>query len=146
MSDVDVDHVEPTGRSGLIRWVVLLVLLPGVVVGALAIGRSLADDDEGFRIEDAADATSFDHEYLIPLGTADRIAAGEEVAIVPRELVVHVGESIRIVNEDEQGHQVGIFYVGPGQTLTQRFRSAGELENSCTVHPSGAFTLRVLDP
>ncbi len=58
--------------------------------------------------EAGADA-EFEHDYTIPLGTADRIDAGESVEIVPREMVVEVGESIRIVNEDDEGHIVGVF-------------------------------------
>ena len=56
-----------------------------------------------------------------------------------------VGESIRIVNDDVVGHVVGVFYVGAGETLTQRFDSPGELSGECSVHPSGSFTLRIVE-
>jgi plastocyanin len=88
-------------------------------------------------------AVSFDYDYLIPVGTADRISDGESVEILPAELTVHVGEVIRIINEDDEGHFVGIFYVGSGETVTQRFTSAGEFVGACSVHPSGQLTLEV---
>ena len=88
-------------------------------------------------------ATVFDYDYLIPEGTADDIEAGEVVVILPAELSVHVGEVIRIVNEDDEGHFVGIFFVGPGETVTQRFANAGEFQGACSVHPSGRLTLLV---
>jgi hypothetical protein len=124
----------------------LLVLIPVVVIGGFVLGRSMGGDgiaSDGIEIEGAADASSFEHDYLIPPGTASRIAAGAEVEIVPAELVVTVGDAIRIVNNDTEDHIVGVFFVAAGETLTQRFNSVGVLEGECSVHPSGAFTLRV---
>jgi plastocyanin len=97
------------------------------------------------RVSDADDVTVFDYDYVIPPGTADRIAAGDDIEIIPQELVMEVGQSIRITNHDDVGHVVGVFYVGAGETLTQRFDSPGELSGECTVHPSGSFTLRVVE-
>ncbi len=133
------------------RALVFAVLVPVVVVAALwLVTAGGGGDDDATRstgdaivVGDVDDDATFEHDFTIPLGTADRIAAGEEVEIVPREMVVRVGESIRIVNDDDQGHIVGVFYVGAGETLTKRFESVGVLEGECTVHPSGAFTLRV---
>jgi plastocyanin len=125
--------------------VVLLTLVPAVVVGGLLVGRAMRGDDiaSGIQVESADDADEFAHDYLIPAGTADRIAAGAEVEIVPAELVVKVGDAIRIVNDDSEDHVVGVFFVAAGETLTQRFNSVAVLEGECSVHPSGAFTLRV---
>ncbi len=124
---------------------VLLVLVPLVIVAGLMIGRAVRPDDEADTIGIAnatADAT-FEHEYLIPAGTAEQIAGGAQIDIVPRELTVHVGESIRIVNDDSEGHVVGVFYVGAGETLTKQFTAPGELSGSCTVHSDGEITLLV---
>lgn len=128
-----------------VQQVILIVLVPVVIVGALFIGRASGDDDTGgVQVADATDATVFEHDYTIPAGTADRIEAGEVVEIVPRELTVEVGEAIRIVNDDDEGHVVGVFFVGAGETMTQRFTAPGELSGSCSVHSDGEFTLRVV--
>ena len=119
------------------RQLALLVLAPVVAIGGLLVGRAALDSDppaDGIGVERADDETTFEHDYVIPLGTAERIDAGEEIEIVPGELVVRVGEAIRIVR---------VFYVAAGETLTQRFSREGVLEGQCSVHPSGAFTLRV---
>lgn len=123
----------------------LAVLIPLVVVGALLIGRAVrpGGDSAGVGIGAADDVTAFEYDYYIPAGTAARIARGEQVDLVPRELTVQVGEAIRIVNDDDEGHVVGVFYVGPGESLTKRFTAPGELSGSCTVHSAGEFTLRV---
>ncbi|MEZ5296649.1 MAG: hypothetical protein R2697_10390 [Ilumatobacteraceae bacterium] len=133
--------------SSRARLVALLLLVPIVVVAGFLLGSRGGDDDDtssgAIVVSDVSDDDTFAEDFVIPAGTADRIAAGEEVEIVPQELVMHVGDSIRIVNEDDVGHVVGVFYVGAGETLTQRFDTPGELSGECSVHPSGSFTLRV---
>jgi hypothetical protein len=117
------------------------------VLGLAAVAGCGADEpsSETVVVTDIDDTGEFDHDYLIPLGTAAQIDAGVEVEIVPEVLEVEVGDSIRIVNEDTEGHVVGVFYVGAGETLTQRFDSPGTLSGECSVHPSGTFTLRVVE-
>ncbi len=125
----------------------LIILVPVVIVSGLLLGRSFngSSDDSPASVEitGADDATEFAHDFTIPPGTAGRIAAGEEIEIVPAELIVKVGEAIRITNNDSADHIVGVFFVASGETLTQRFNSEGVLSGECSVHPSGAFTLRV---
>lgn len=128
------------------QWLLLAVLVPTVSVVSILVGRALREDEpaSGVQLVSASELERFEHEYRIPPGTADRIAAGEAIEIVPRELEVRVGESIRIVNDDTEGHVVGVFFVGAGETLSQRFTAPGELSGDCTVHSSGEFTLRVV--
>lgn len=130
-----------------VQVVVLAILVPVVLVGAYLIGSNLGDDETpaGIDVTSADDATEFEHDFVIPAGTAERIEAGEEIEIVPAELVVEVGDALRIVNEDSADHIVGVFFVAAGETLTQRFNSEAVLEGECSVHPSGAFTLRVVE-
>lgn len=126
--------------------VTLIVLIPIVIVSGLLLGRALGssgDSPAGLDISSADDATEFAYDFTIPPGTAGRIAAGEEIEIMPAELIVKVGDAIRITNNDSADHVVGVFFVASGETLTQRFNSEGVLSGECSVHPSGAFTLRV---
>lgn len=122
-----------------VRFILAILIAATLLLAACGAERdsALITDDPG--------AVSFDYDYLIPLGTGDQIGAGEPVAILPAELIVRVGEVIRIVNEDDEGHFVGIFFVGAGETVTQRFASAGEFVGACSVHPSGQLTLEVLE-
>lgn len=116
---------------------------------ALLLAASLlpacASGDQGPLIVSDAGTANADYEYVIPAGTWDRINSGEPVEILPERLEVKVGETIRIVNEDDEGHFVGIFYVGAGETVTQRFSSPGEFHGQCTVHPSGEIALIVTE-
>lgn len=128
------------------QWIALIVIIPAVLVGGLLVARAVRPDDsssETIQVEAADGVADFEYDYLIPPGTASRIAAGQVVEIVPAELVVHVGDSIRITNNDSEDHIVGAFFVAAGEVLTQRFKSVGTLEGACSVHPSGSFVLRV---
>lgn len=127
------------------QWIVLAILVPVVLVGGIVIGRTLRPDSSApsVQIASAADRTEFEHDYVIPSGTAQQISDGEAIEIVPSTLTVRVGDSIRIVNEDVTDHVVGIFFVRSGETLTQQFASPGELSGQCSVHAGGEFTVVV---
>lgn len=140
---------EPIRRAGMTRrqWLALALIVPVVLIGAFVAARAVGGDDGprvGMRLAEA-DVEDADWFYRIPAGTADRIAAGEAVEIVPAELTVELGDTIRIVNDDTSAHIVGVFFVGAGETVTQQFQSVGVLEGECSVHPSGSFSLRVVD-
>ena len=122
-------------------WMIRLGAI-AIALALFAVGCSSDDRSGPLVVEDPA-ATNFDYDYLIPAGTGERYDAGEFIEILPAELEVSVGEVLRIVNEDERDHLVGPFFVGAGETLTQRFSTAGEFEGLCTVHPSGQFILIV---
>ncbi len=117
-------------------------VLPFLLFLVVAACGGDADRDGALVVEDPT-AMEVDYEYLIPLGTGERFDAGEVVEILPGEMTVRVGEVMRIVNQDDRQHLIGPFFVGPGETLTQPFASAGEFTGLCTVHPSGEFVLRV---
>ncbi|MDJ0961524.1 MAG: hypothetical protein QNJ88_12765 [Acidimicrobiia bacterium] len=112
-------------------------------IGVILMLGACGADEAGPLIERGDEAAAADYLYLIPDGTAELMAEGEQVEIIPGNLDVRVGEVIRVVNEDDEGHFVGIFYVGPGETVTQRFASPGEFEGNCTIHPSGRLVLTV---
>ena len=133
--------------SSRTRLVAILLLIPLVILGGYLLGSRSGNDGGSVSdgVSDVGDDVEFAEDFVIPAGTAEQIEAGEEVEIVPQELVMETGESIRIVNEDDVGHVVGVFYVGAGETLTQRFDTPGELSGECSVHPSGSFTLRVVE-
>ncbi len=128
------------------RWrfgfVVAIALIAGVALGATVLN----DDAPRPGLSAAEDDAPADYDYVIPVGTGERIDAGERIDILPAKLQVTVGESIRITNDDSRGHVVGVFYVGAGETLTQSFTAPGVLTGECTVHSSGVFTLTVVEP
>lgn len=123
------------------------IALLGLVLVPAACGSDAADS-RASNLEPVpvtAIPGPYDFDYTIPLGTATRLGRGEDVAVIPDALTAKVGQTIRIVNLDDFSHEVGTFYVLKGSTLTYRFTTAGVFKGTCTTHPSGEFTLTVLD-
>lgn len=94
-------------------------------------------------VEPAGVETVADFSFTVPLGTHDRVAAGEDVDVFPDELSAHVGQVLRLVNNDTEPLTVGPFYVGAGETLVQRFTREGLYQGVCTVHADGQVVIRV---
>jgi hypothetical protein len=82
---------------------------------------------------------------VIPRGTAERIAAGERVELLPADLRFRLRDTLVVVNDDDTTHQVGPFTVAAGQRLEKRFSEAATLEGSCSLHPSGSITIEITD-
>ena len=119
---------------------VVSVLAAACTVGAVAGCGDDASQPATVAVS-IADTATF--EYVIPAGAGEALDAGTPLEILPAELQVNVGDTIRIENRDDRGHTVGPFFVGANETLTQRFSTPGEFEGGCTVHPSGELVLIV---
>lgn len=122
---MSADVQRPSRRPLLLA---LIVVAPALAFLALAYVLSLGS--EQIVIE-------------VPHGTAQRIADGERVELIPARLEVSVGDSLEIRNLDDTVHEVGPYTVDAGQTLHQTFTSPGTIQGLCTLHPSGAITIVV---
>lgn len=118
---------RPSARRHAL-WLVLLVAGPALAFLAIAFLLNLGS--EHLIIE-------------VPHGTADRIAAGERVELLPARLEVSVGDTLEIRNLDDAIHEVGPYTVDAGQTLRQTFQSPGTIHGLCSLHPDGAITIVV---
>lgn len=129
----DHEHEDAPGSAAGAdgRWrSVLLALVLVASLAALVLVIQSQGSSEVVRVAVAA-------------GTAERIADGEALELLPPTLEVTVGDRLEIVNDDDVTHQVGPYTVAPGQTLRQSFTSPGTLEGACTLHPSGAIRIVV---
>ena len=130
MTDIHRPTTAVSSRRAPMRVIISMLLIGLVGLAAAGCGGS-----------DAAEQPTYS--YVIPAGAGDRIEQGEPLDILPRELVAQLNETIIIVNEDDQAHLLGPWFVGAGETLRQRFTTEGVFEDKCTVHPSGQFTVVV---
>jgi hypothetical protein len=83
------------------------------------------------------------HTFEIPPGTAARVAAGEDVEVLPENLAFKVRDRLVVVNHDDTVHYVGAFPIAPGQTLDKRFGDAVSLSGFCSLHASGRLTIDI---
>lgn len=74
--------------------------------------------------------------FVVPSGTAQRLAAGEELQLFPDNIVLeqHGQDTLVIHNADSAPIQVGPYKIGPGQRFTQRFYNKGTYALSCSLH------------
>lgn len=125
-------------RNRLAALLLTILTVPGLA--------TCADDDPVYDLRDGASARGeADYVFVIPLGSRDQIDAGLPVEILPSRLDVTVGETIEIVNNDDENHLVGPYFIGAGETLRQQFSSPGRLEGVCTVHPSGEIVVNIAE-
>lgn len=82
----------------------------------------------------------------IPRGTGARIDRGERVDVIPRRLVAHAGDTLRVVNRDTRDHTIGPFFVSAGQTMETALATAGTYTGACSLHPSSKLEIVVLPP
>jgi plastocyanin len=118
----------------------------GVALVAVALSAISCGDGGSDAAGSPADSLipgPYDHDFTIPEGTAARIAAGDDVEVMPPELDAKVGETIRIVNDDVKSHTIGSFYVLAGTTLTYRFSTTGVFQGECSTHTNNQFVLKV---
>lgn len=123
-----------TPRQRLLTTV--LVALLGFAVASCGIVGG-----EGDGTGDGPELPTFD--YVIPAGSHARLEAGERLEILPAEMEAELNDTIQIVNLDDRPHILGPWFVGPGETLRQRFVTTGVFEGWCSVHPSGQFSITV---
>jgi len=129
--------ISPRPTHSTVGFAALLIaLLGGALVGC-------GDDASQPGTEAVSNSETATLEYVIPVGAGEALDAGTPLEILPAELEVDVGDTIRIENLDDRGHTVGPFFVGANETLTQRFSTPGEFEGVCTVHSSGQLVLIV---
>ncbi|MEM8619172.1 MAG: hypothetical protein AAGF73_05585 [Actinomycetota bacterium] len=81
--------------------------------------------------------------FVIPDGSAERVEQGEKLDILPATLEADLNDTIVIRNEDHHPHFLGPWFLGPRETLRQRFTTVGVFEGTCSVHPSGEFAVVV---
>jgi hypothetical protein len=83
--------------------------------------------------------------YVIPKGTARRIAAGEAVQALPQRLRFTVGvrDVLVLRNEDDQPQSFGPVLLAPGQTYRVPFRAPATFDFACSAHDEGQITIVV---
>ncbi|WP_419842758.1 hypothetical protein [Candidatus Poriferisodalis sp.] len=83
------------------------------------------------------------HVIDIPHGTAERLASGEDVEIIPEELEFRMRDALVIVNRDSVKHTIGPFEVEPGETFERTFGEAAAFAGYCSLHPAGSIRISV---
>jgi len=124
-------------RVPRIPWRWALCLIAGVgLAGSISAASWIALSDGPLR-------DSQNVEVRIPAGTAEAIARGAAVSVIPADLSLVQGDRLVLKNEDSVPHRVGNYSVGPGTTLTLPLDKGSSGSLICTFHPQGSIALDV---
>jgi len=83
------------------------------------------------------------YRFTIPVGTAQRLAAGANVSLFPERLVIDRGDVIDLINQDDRDDEVGPFFVAAHSELREAVDQAGTYVGTCTLHRSGRVVIVV---
>lgn len=110
-----------------LRW-----LLATAVLALVLVPTGCGDTDEAEVVE-----------IVVPAGTADRLARGEDVAIMPAELQLSVGDVLRIRNDDDTDQSVGPWQVAAGTSFEMHFGQPGRYQGSCPLAEGDTYDIVV---
>lgn len=81
---------------------------------------------------------------VIPPGTAERIAAGEDTLTLPSTMTFVEGDLLIVRNEDSVSHQLGPVWVPPGSSGVLEVGTPNNYTYNCSFQKSKAFGIEVL--
>ena len=128
----------PPGRRAPTRPVVRLVrYLVLSTLGMLAISSvALLIYTNGARDPET-------HTLVIPDGTSELIAAGENPLSIPATWGFLADDTLELVNHDRVGHRFGRYFVPPSTTRAYTLQPAFGGSLACSLHPAGEITIDV---
>ena len=116
-----------------VRWTLALFgLLAVLFVGsAVLLSHMIAQPDGVDRL------------VVIQPGTAARLDAGEQLAIIPPDLHFQLRDRLVVENRDSEAHVVGPFTIGAGERLEEPISRVASFDAFCTLHPNGSVTINI---
>jgi hypothetical protein len=128
--------MKPEVWQDLIKRSVLLFLLAAAIMLAISEGVYRLRKD---RISRAPQVITLD----IPAGTHERVAVGQALAEIPRQMIFVVGDTLVVNNRDSVAHELGPLWVPPGKTASLNLELVSDFTYSCSFTPSKYLGLTV---
>lgn len=114
------------------------------VVSILGVG---VISETAFRLQKHnIDRGAQEIELLIPLGTAEKVAAGQPVPAIPAELVFVVGDVLVVRNQDVVTHELGPMLVPPNSSASMPMNEVDSFALNCSFQPSNYLGLDITEP
>ena len=83
---------------------------------------------------------------IIPPGTAQRVAQGEQPPSIPQSMAFVIGDTLVVKNEDSVQHQLGPLFVPAGSSASMKLDTEQKYSFQCSFVPSKVFGLDVGQP
>ncbi len=116
------------------------IILPALL--GFGIGWVMSEGPAAL-IDDPTSRPEVEVELVIPLGTAERVAAGENAPSIPEGLRLATGDTLVVRNQDLAPHQLGPMWVPAGSTGRLVFPRTVTGQYACSFTPVGYFGIQV---
>jgi hypothetical protein len=134
------DNPVAVRRKRILYLAIVATLLVGVATARWAWTRSSGIVNPGAAVKAP---TEVDFDFVVAMGTSERVQAGETMTVMPDVLHAKVGQVIRIDNQDDVASDVGPFRVPARSVLTQKFTKPGTFIGRCVISPTGSARIIV---
>lgn len=85
-------------------------------------------------------------EIQIPAGTAQLIQAGKNPEILPKEMRFVVGDTLKVINHDNENHQLGPLYIPANSSASLKLETEENLIVECTFESTKFVGLTIQEP
>lgn len=83
---------------------------------------------------------------VIPPGTAEQVARGEQPPSIPTDMIFVVGDTLVVRNDDAVDHKLGPLWIPANSSARLSLGQAESLAYECTFQPGNYFGLDVREP
>jgi hypothetical protein len=101
---------KSTLHKGVLRFIIIFILSMGVIW--------IFSEGTHWLLREDYDRNPQVVELVVPLGAAQRVAAGEPVPSIPDEMIFVVGDTLTVKNEDSVDHELGPLWVPAGSSAS----------------------------
>ena len=85
-------------------------------------------------------------EMVIPAGTAELIRAGEAPPEIPKDMRFVVGDTLKIINQDNENHQLGPLWIPANSSASQKLTTEENMVVECTFQAGSYMGITVQEP
>ncbi len=85
-------------------------------------------------------------ELVIPPGTAERVARGEDSLSLPDDMTFVVGDTLVVRNQDSVNHQLGPMFIPAGSSASLTFDTVQNYTYACSFQTGRYLGLDVREP
>lgn len=85
-------------------------------------------------------------EMVIPAGTAELIRAGDVPPEIPRDLRFVVGDTLKVINQDDENHQLGPLWIPANSSASQKLETEENMIVDCSFQTSSYIGITVQEP
>lgn len=85
-------------------------------------------------------------ELTIPAGTANLIRAGEAPPEIPKDMRFVVGDTLKVINRDNENHQLGLLWIPAESTASLKLESVENMVFECSFQTGSYMGITVQEP